>query len=61
LQHQFDESEHTINVWLESSIRNKYRELLIDRALFFNRLGFMDVYQRYDFEIDDKLRATYKY
>lgn len=61
LQHQFDESEHTINVWLESSIRNKYRELLIDRALFFDRLGFMDVYRKNEFEIDDKLKLFYKH
>ena len=61
LQHQFDDSGHTINVGLESGIRNKYRELLIDRALFFERLGFMDVYQKNEFEIDDKLKAIYKY
>ena len=35
---------------------NKYREFALSKALFEGTLGFMDVYQKYEFEIDNLLK-----
>lgn len=61
VQHSIDDSEHTVSIWLQDGFCNKYRELLVERAQYFGFLGFMDVYEKMDFEIDRELKKIYKY
>ena len=45
----------TVSISLHGGMVNMYREFALSKALFEGRLKFMDVYQKYDFEIDEKL------
>jgi len=56
VEHEIENNRTMITVWLEGGSPNKYREFAVEKALFRNDIGLMDVYQKQDFEIDDELK-----
>ena len=55
VQHFIGEDKAYIVVFLEGGLPNVYREFALSKALFEGTLDFRDVYQKYDFEIDNLL------
>ncbi len=60
VHHEIEDGEHTVSIMLDGGILNKYRTELLDRALFDGVLGFMDIYEGNEFEIDKQLKLFYK-
>jgi hypothetical protein len=56
VEYNIENNITTITIWLEGGLPNRYREFAVEKALFRNDIGFMDVYQKQDFEIDDELK-----
>ncbi len=56
VEHILDENEVEIMLWLEAGSVNRYRQFTLDKALFHQRIGFMDVYDMYPLELDDEIR-----
>lgn len=52
VEHIIDENVTEIMLWLEGGFLNKYREFALDKALFQGWIGSMDVYHKYNFELD---------
>ncbi len=61
LHHDLDEGKHLITVFLEWGLCNVYRELLVQRGLFYGHLGSMDIYNKEDYEIDKELKSYAKF
>lgn len=57
--HIIEDDKTCIDISLEGGHVNKYREFALDRALFHGWIGFMDIYQKHKFEIDDKLKTLF--
>jgi hypothetical protein len=49
----------SIDITLEGGRLNKYREFALDRAIFQGWIDYMDIYDKYKFEIDDKLKTLF--
>jgi hypothetical protein len=60
VEHEIVENSAVITLWLEGGFLNKYREFALDKALFQGRIGFMEVYQKHSFELDDELKKIYR-
>lgn len=58
--HEFCENRHKINIALKGGFPNTYRSLLLERAVFFGHVSFMESLSDYDFQIDEKLQSLYK-
>ena len=56
VDHTVGESKTEITVWLEYGFANRYRELALDKAIFLEMMRSMDKYDKYAFQIDEKLR-----
>lgn len=56
IQHIIGENKMYIIIFLDGGFANIYREFALSKALFEGTLGIMDIYQKYDFEIDEVLR-----
>lgn len=50
------EEEMVPKVHLRGGFPNAYREFLVEKALFHRWISDMDLYHKYEFEIDDELR-----
>jgi len=61
IEHEIDGNNTTITIWLEGGFLNKYREFALDKALFQGWIGFMEVFQKDSFEIDDELKKIYRH
>jgi hypothetical protein len=61
VEHRVDKNEHVIHLQLEAGRANRYRELLMERALFYQHITFTDIIQKYPFQIDEKLKSCYRY
>lgn len=55
VRHIIGENETSVLINLQGGLVNVYREFALSKALFEGSLKFMDVYQKYDFEIDQQL------
>lgn len=55
-----DGSETEITAWLNGGFVNRYREMLMHRADFENKIGLYDNHQLSNYEIDEKLMRWYK-
>ena len=53
--HYVTENGISVSISLRGGLPNIYREFALSKALFEGTLKFMDVYQKRDFEIDEKL------
>lgn len=53
---RIDESKKDIVISLEGGILNIYRELALSKALFEGSVRTFDVYEKYNFEIDELLK-----
>jgi len=60
VRHEYEDGEHRINIFLNGDIQNIYRSLLLEKALFFGQISFMEAMKDYGFQIDEKLRSIYK-
>lgn len=56
VEHSIEGNEVEITIWLEGGYVNKYREFALDKALFHNWIGFMDVYDKHSFELDESIK-----
>jgi hypothetical protein len=61
IQHEITENRTNIVVWLKGGILNKYREYVLDKALFQGWIGLMDVYHKHDIQIDNELKNIYRH
>ncbi len=56
VRHIIGEDRACVLINLHGGFVNIYREFALSKALFEGTMGFMDVYQKYDYEIDKHLR-----
>ena len=56
VRHIISENETSVVINLEGGFFNIYREFALSKALFEGAIDIMDVYKKYDFEIDQILR-----
>lgn len=61
VEHDFDKGEHNLSIHLKGGFVNRYRELLLDRAEFYNVISLFDTFHKHDYEIDEELRKFYKH
>lgn len=61
VEHYYDGTEQCISVDLIGGFVNRYRELLVDRAIYHGVISRMAKYDMADFEIDKEITAFYKY
>ena len=54
--HIIGEGETKVIISLVGGLVSVYREFALSKALFEGTLDFMDIYRKYDFEIDNDLR-----
>ena len=57
VDYEVSDNKKEIVIWLENGFVNKYRELAVDKAIFLEMMSSMSVYDNYQFQIDDRLRA----
>jgi hypothetical protein len=55
VRHIIEGNKTSITIFLEGGILNIYRELALSKALFEGSLDFLDIYKKFDFEIDNTL------
>jgi hypothetical protein len=55
VRHIIGENGTSVLINLQGGLVNVYREFALSKALFEGSLKFMDIYQKYDFEIDQQL------
>ncbi|CAM3784109.1 hypothetical protein FLGE108171_14945 [Flavobacterium gelidilacus] len=55
IRHFISEDETSVHITLKGGNVNLYREFALSKALFEGNINFMDVYRKYDFEIDQEL------
>lgn len=60
VQHEFVNNNTQITIFLIGGFVNKYREFLLDRAVFEEYLSFYQAMTRYDFQIDQDLKKWYR-
>ncbi|MBZ5859440.1 hypothetical protein [Flavihumibacter profundi] len=60
IQHSIDAEGYELCIWLSGTILNRYREILLEKALFHKRIGWMETYQKSEWEIDEELRYWFK-
>jgi hypothetical protein len=58
VRHIIEENKTYITISLQGGIVNIYRELALSKALFEGTVSSLDVYKKYDFEIDKLLGKT---
>jgi hypothetical protein len=56
VDYDFTNNDVEITIWLEGGFPNKYREFALDKALFHDWIGFMDVYDKQPFELDESIK-----
>ncbi|RZK11549.1 MAG: hypothetical protein EOO43_19285 [Flavobacterium sp.] len=59
VSHSFFDNRQVVILTLKGGYCNRYREELVQRALFEGVLGFMDTYKKSGYEIDEILRKHY--
>ena len=60
MEHEFGDNEVETTIWLEGGFANKYREFALDKALFHEWIGFMDIYDKHSFELDESIKRFTK-
>jgi len=60
VHHIIEGNKTSITIFLQGGILNNYRELALSKALFEGSLTFLDVYKKFDFEIDNTLLGRTK-
>ena len=56
VRHIIGEDKTYVLINLHGGLVNVYREFALSKALFEGTINFRDVYEKYDFEIDNQLR-----
>lgn len=60
IEHSIEEDNYEICIWLRGGFANKYREILYDKAMFYNEISLGDTVNKSEYEIDNELRKIYK-
>lgn len=60
VEHEIVVDSIEVMLWLEGGFLNKYREFPLDKALFQDRIHFMDVFNLQTNEIDKELKMLYR-
>ena len=60
VEHSIEADTYEVCIWLNGGFANKYRDFLYDKAKFYNRIGFFDLHQKTESQIDDELMKIYK-
>jgi hypothetical protein len=60
IEHSYGEDGYEIFIWLRGGFMNKYRELLFDKAMFYDRIPFKDAIHNTENQNDEKLKRIYK-
>ena len=50
-----------INIHLQHGFANTYREVLLEKASFFDLINWREIYDKYDFELDEELKRFRPY
>jgi len=58
IEHEIKD-EVVVSISLEGESLNRYREFILEKALFQGYVGFMDTYNKHSFEVDDILKKLY--
>jgi hypothetical protein len=56
VEHDLLDSGQEVIIWLEGSSLNKYREYALQKALFHQKIGYMETYDLPGFELDKRLK-----
>lgn len=59
ITHEVENDNHQINVQLRGGFPNMYREMLIEKALFFNVISLRDIYDSTDYQLYEILKKEY--
>jgi len=60
VEHEIGDNSYTVTIWLEGGFLNKYREFALDKALFQGWIGFMEIYEKHSFELDEEIKKIYR-
>jgi hypothetical protein len=60
VHHDYGEGEYRVTISLKSGFPNTYRLLLMERALYFGHISFMEFLTDYDFQMDEKLKSIFQ-
>ena len=60
VEHQLEDNNTEITIWLDGGSLNTYREFLLEKAQFHDQIGFMEIFTQHSFEIDKKLKQLYR-
>ncbi len=60
VEYEVYENKISINLTLDGASLNKFRELSIDKALFQEKIGIMDLYYKHSFELDNIINKLYR-
>lgn len=60
VEHVIVEDSVEVIIWLEGRLLNKYREFALDKALFQDRIHFMDYIHVLPYEIYKELKMIYR-
>ena len=60
VQHAIVEDTVEVIIWLEGRILNRYREFALAKALFQDKIHFMDYFHMQEYEIDKELKMIYR-
>ena len=58
--HHYENGEYSVHLELNGGNLNRYREILVDKALFKGTLNLMDLYKKDRWEIDELLKKYYR-
>ena len=60
VEHDITGSGHEVVIWIEGEILNRYREFIVEKALFQEKIVFMDAFDNNTYPLDKGLQMFYK-
>ncbi len=61
VKYVIEENSITVIIELIGSFLNRYREFVLDKAMYQGKIGYGDFYHKHAFELDDLLKKIYPY
>lgn len=61
IEHELSEDNFTVSIWLIGGFVNRYREFALEKAIFHERIHFLDVFRKRDSELDEELKRIYRH
>lgn len=60
IEHLIYDDEPEITIWLKGGSVNKYRQFMLDKAIYQGYIAWEDIYHKYDFELDKEILKLYR-